>query len=69
MTTKPTKYSAAKAILGAVSAGVVAGLGAFVTAVSDNVITPGEWATIAIATIVGAGLTGSGVYAIKNKPV
>lgn len=64
----PQKFTAAKAVVGAVAAGVVAGLGSFVTAVSDNIITPGEWATIAIATIVGAGLTGSGVYATTNKP-
>lgn len=64
-----SKTSAAKAYVGAAAAGIVAGLGAFVTAVGDNVVTSGEWATIAIAVIVGAGLTGGGVYATTNKPL
>lgn len=62
------KYSAAKAYVGAAAAGIVAALGSFVTAVDDNVVTAGEWATIAIALIVGAGLTGGGVWATTNKP-
>jgi hypothetical protein len=62
------KYSAAKAYVGAAAAGIVAALGSFVTAVDDNVVTAGEWATIAIALIVGAGLTGGGVWATANKP-
>ncbi len=65
----PTKTTAAKAYVGAAAAGVVAGLTAFVSAVSDNAITSGEWATIAIAVIVGAGLTGGSVYATTNQPI
>lgn len=56
-----------KAYIGAAAAGIVAGLGTFATAVTDGVIDPAEWATILIAVIVGAGLTGGGVYAIPNK--
>lgn len=69
VSTTSTKLGAAKAYVGAAASGIVAGLGAFVTAVSDNVVTPGEWATVAIAVIVGAGLTGGAVYATTNKPV
>lgn len=53
-----------KAIIGAVAAGVVAGLGAAATGlVGDMTLDPLEWVLIASATIVGAGLTGGGVYA------
>lgn len=62
------KTTAAKAQVGAVATGVVAGLTAFVTAYADQVIDGAEWATIAIAVIVGAGLTGGAVYATTNKP-
>lgn len=62
-----TAQTSTKAIIGAIAAGVVAGLGSFVTAISDGVVDPGEWATIVIALIVGAGLTGGGVYALPNK--
>lgn len=66
--TPDTKYTAAKAYVGAAAAGIVAALGSYVTAVEDQVVTSGEWATITIAFIVGAGLTGGGVWATTNKP-
>jgi hypothetical protein len=46
-----------------VLAALIAGLGAFQTAVADNSgVTSGEWATIAVAVIAALGL----VYAIPN---
>lgn len=69
--------SASKAIVGAIVAGVTgavtAGGTALVTALSDNVITGGEWVTVVIALVTGAGLpailTGQSVYATTNKPI
>lgn len=56
----------AKAIVALVASAAVAGLGAFVTAVSDNVVTSGEWATIAIATIIGSGIVGASTYVART---
>ncbi|AGY47140.1 hypothetical protein CN1A_31 [Clavibacter phage CN1A] len=62
-------FSAHKAWVGAAAAGVVAALGSFIIAVGDDVVSAGEWATIAVSLIVGAGLTGAGVYAAPRKAV
>lgn len=62
--------TATKAYVGAAAAGIVAGLTAVVTALQgDQFIDGAEWATIAIAVIVGAGLTGGTVYQASNKPL
>lgn len=53
----PMEY--AKAIAGA----VLAGLAALATGVADNVITPAEWITVAIATITA----GTAVFMIPNR--
>lgn len=51
-----------KAIAAAAATVAVAFLGALGVAVADNVITPGEWITIATATIVATGLVGGTTY-------
>lgn len=61
--------SSAKAFVGAAVAGLTAGGAALASALSDNVITGGEWITILAAVAVGAGLTGGGVYGATNKRV
>ena len=50
----------AKAIVG----GIVAGLTATATALSDGVVTPVEGIAIALAFIAGTGF----VYAVPNRP-
>ncbi len=45
-------------------AAATAGLGSLATALADNVVTPVEWVTVAIALLGALGLT----YAIPNKP-
>ena len=57
----------AKAIVALIGSAAVAGLGAYITAVSDNVVTSGEWAAIAVATIVGSGLVGGATYVAKTR--
>lgn len=72
-----TVTSANKAIVGAIVAGVTgavtAGGTALVSALGDNLITGGEWITVVIALVTGAGLpailTGQSVYATTNKPM
>lgn len=63
------KQSATKAIVGAVYSGVVAFLGGLAIALTDNVVTPLEWVTIAGATVVATGGSAGFVYYVPNKPV
>lgn len=62
------RFTAAKAIVGAVATGVVAGLGAAATGLADGALSPLEWVLIASAAIVGTGITGTAVYYTENKP-
>ena len=55
-----------KAIVAGVIGAVGAGLGALVTALSDNLVTPQEWATIALAVVVTAGGAFGGTFAATN---
>lgn len=48
----------------AIAGGLVAGLTSLGTALTDGIVTPLEWVTIAIAFLLGTGLT----YAIPNSP-
>lgn len=61
--------SSTKAFVGAAVAGLTAGAAALASALTDNVITGGEWITILAAVAVGAGLTGPSVYGATNKRV
>jgi hypothetical protein len=61
--------SSTKAFIGAAVAGVTSGAAALASALTDNVITGGEWITILAAIAVGAGLTGQSVYSATNKRV
>lgn len=58
---------AQKAVVAAIAGGIVAAATSLVTALSDNVVTGGEWLTALIALIVGAGLTGGTTYAKSTK--
>lgn len=40
----------------AAAAAVAAGLAALLTALADQVVTPEEWAAIALATLIGSGI-------------
>lgn len=57
----------AKAIIATVAAALVAGLGALSTALTDEIVTPSEWVTIALATIVGSGIAGAATYFTPTK--
>jgi hypothetical protein len=50
----------AKAIVG----GIGAGIAAYVPAASDGHVTSGEWWTIVVAVLAGAGV----IAAVPNKP-
>ncbi|MFG2165503.1 hypothetical protein [Micromonospora chersina] len=50
----------AKSIIG----GLVAGLTALGTALTDNQVTTSEWVGVAIAALAALGI----VYAVPNKP-
>ena len=52
-----------KAIVAAIGGALVGGLTALGTALVDNAITPGEWVSVALATIIGSGLVGVATYA------
>lgn len=54
------KYKYAKAA----AAAVAAGLAALVTALADGAVSPAEWASIALATVIGSGLVAA---APRNK--
>lgn len=56
----------AKAIVAAVGGALVGGLTALSTALADNVVTSGEWVTVALATIVGSGVVGGVTYATRT---
>lgn len=60
-------------IVAAVQGAIGAGIAAFSLAVTDDVISGGEWVAIAAAIVGGSGLfglvTGGAVYASTNKPV
>lgn len=62
----------AKAIFAAVSGAVVAFLSALAVVLTGDTgveaLTQGQWVTIALATLAGAGITGGGTYAVKNSP-
>lgn len=47
----------------AVAGGAAAGVAAYVPAASDGHVTSGEWWTVVVAVLVGAGLVG----AVPNK--
>lgn len=53
----------AKAIVAAVTGALVGGLTALGTALTDGAITPAEWVAVALATLLGSGLTGGATYA------
>lgn len=52
-----------KAIVGAVVGALVGGLTALGTALTDEVVTSGEWVAVALAVVLGSGLSGGAVYA------
>lgn len=54
------KFTYAKAV----AAAVAAALAALVTALTDQAVTPAEWASIALAGIIGSGLVAA---APRNK--
>lgn len=60
--------SATKAYVGAGIATAIAVGGVLVTALSDNVITPAEAITAAIAGLTALGAVFGGVYATTNEP-
>ena len=55
-----------KAIAAAVATVAVAFLGALGVAVADEVVTTGEWITIATATIIATGLVGGATYVVPT---
>lgn len=64
----PTKTTSAKAIVGAASAAVVAGLGALNASLIDNNVSGAEWLNI-IYVMLGAIIGVGGVtYLVPNKP-
>lgn len=64
----PPKYTAAKAIVGAIAAGLLGGLGAAATGLADDMtLNPLEWVLIASAALTGTGVTGWAVYRTTNK--
>lgn len=56
----------AKAIVATIAAAVVGGLTTLGGALTDNVVTPGEWVAIALATIVGSGIVGGATYVART---
>ena len=48
----------------ALTGGLVSGLTSAATALTDGIVTPVEWVTIALAFILGTGV----VYAVPNYP-
>ena len=46
------KYTYAKAV----AASIAAALASLITALTDNAVTPAEWASIVLAGLVGSGL-------------
>jgi hypothetical protein len=56
----------AKAIVAAVSGALVGGLTALGTALADNVVTSGEWVAVALAVVIGSGLTGGATYVART---
>lgn len=53
------RYS--KAAWGALVGALIGGLTSLVTALGDGTMTPEEWAKVALAFVVGLGVTGAGV--------
>lgn len=56
----------AKAVVAAVGSALVGGLSALGVALADNVVTPGEWVAVALATIVGSGVVGAATYVART---
>lgn len=56
----------AKAIAASVATVAVTFLTALGVAMTDNVVTPQEWITIAVATIVGTGLVGGSTFLTRT---
>lgn len=52
----------AKAIVAAVGGALVGGLTALSTALADEVVTSGEWTTIALAVVIGSGIVGGATF-------
>ncbi len=57
----------AKAIVATVGAALVGGLTALGAALTDNVVTPGEWVAVALGFIVGSGLVGGATYVARTS--
>jgi hypothetical protein len=58
----------AKAVVGYVAGALVGGLTALGTALADEHVTAGEWVSVALAFIIGSGVTGTAV-ALKSTTV
>lgn len=56
----------AKAIVAAVGGALVGGLTALGTALTDEVVTSGEWVAVALAVVIGSGLVGGSTYFTKT---
>lgn len=56
----------AKAIVAAIGGALVGGLTALGTALTDEVVTSGEWVAVALAVVIGSGLTGGATFAVKT---
>ena len=63
----------AKAIFAAVSGGVVALLSTLLVQLTGDAtladLTQGQWISVVLATLAGAGITGVGTYTVPNAPV
>lgn len=67
------KYTAAKAVVGAVATAVLAFLTALSVVLTGDAtivdVTQAQWVTIAIAVLLSSGVTGGAVYQTTNKPI
>lgn len=57
----------AKAVVATIATAVSMALGALAVALADEVVTTGEWVTIAIAFLAGTGLVGGATYAARTS--
>lgn len=67
----PVKTSPAKAVWGAIVAGVIAIATALQVAISSgaDLSQPLVWINVILAGVVAAGGTGGAVYGVTNKPI
>ena len=56
----------AKAIVATIATAVSMALGALSVALADEVVTSGEWVTVAIAFLAGTGLVGTATYVTRT---